>query len=296
MNENSDLLPLSDAIDHQILMHRDTHFGGNFSIMLDYYQHGGRGAQDEFDLKRIEELKKIEGSLGTDLSSLVLDEIEKLEVESAKKMYSALKSTYENPQALEMVRLIADLILSEEEPKKEMASLIAKKASAVPSLIELISTDELYLPLFPGYGLAPLFAIECLGKIQDERAITPLFQRLGKDDFFFEEALCKALHQIGEKAKQFLLKALEQFPLSSENECAAIALLSFKEDRDVLSAVLSLLQNPRVWQTTTFAFYLILILAETADKSKKEALLSLLNNPSFPPELKQEIRLSVKKI
>ena len=55
--------PLVDALDHEILMHRDAHFGGLFSVMIDYYQTEGKGVQPQFSLQRIEKLQQLEKEL-----------------------------------------------------------------------------------------------------------------------------------------------------------------------------------------------------------------------------------------
>ena len=59
-------------------------------------------------------------------------------------------------------------------------------------------------------GKLPLLAARCLGLIRDERAIRPLFGALGREDFFMEEAIFDALALIGDKAKEFLLNALNK--------------------------------------------------------------------------------------
>ncbi|MES2122812.1 MAG: hypothetical protein V4492_08575, partial [Chlamydiota bacterium] len=63
---------MTDAVDHDILMHRDAHFGGSFALMLEYYQKEGKGAHPEFGTSRIEELMRLEDECGENLAELVL--------------------------------------------------------------------------------------------------------------------------------------------------------------------------------------------------------------------------------
>src|SRR5262249_53231399 len=140
--------------------------------------------------------------------------------------------------------LIANLILAEEEEVEfAMEAVVAEKTAIVPSLISLLRNEEFHDPLFPGYGLAPILAAQCLGQIGDQRAIISLFETIGEFDFFDEEVSLKALSIIGEPAKQFLLRVLHSRPVTVDNEKAAIALLAFKDDPEVASRCLQLLKE-----------------------------------------------------
>ena len=72
MDEEFGHIPFLNAIDLDILMHRDAHFGSNFSIMIDYYKEDGVGVMPDFELERLEELATLEKSLGTSLSQDLL--------------------------------------------------------------------------------------------------------------------------------------------------------------------------------------------------------------------------------
>ena len=53
--------------------------------------------------------------------------------------------------------MVADLVLSEEEdPIQEIAAVVACGAKAVPSLIELLKSEDFYNPLSPATGKLPL--------------------------------------------------------------------------------------------------------------------------------------------
>ncbi len=115
-NLSFEQFPLIDAIDHQILMHRDAHFAGQFDIMLHYYRKEGKGVQIEFDLPRIERLAHLQEQQNVNLAALFLagEEIEK--IADSKEAYQKLRAIYEVKSTKNPIpRLIADLILSEEE-------------------------------------------------------------------------------------------------------------------------------------------------------------------------------------
>ena len=87
--------PLVDAIDHEILMHRDTHFGGQFPLMLDYYRSEEKGVQPEFEIARIEKLAALEEKLQQNLAALFLVSAEAEKVADAREAYQTLRAIYE---------------------------------------------------------------------------------------------------------------------------------------------------------------------------------------------------------
>ena len=84
---NSPSYPIIDSVDKEILMHREAHFGGLFSLMLDYYQEGGKGVQEAFSLARIEQLALLEKELQQNLAPLYLQGAEAERVGEAKQGY-----------------------------------------------------------------------------------------------------------------------------------------------------------------------------------------------------------------
>ncbi len=180
--------------------------------MLDYYLNEGKGIHPDFDLERIYALTKIEKEMKADLAPLMLSGADAEKVAKSKGAYKKLKHLYEKhkPETKQM-RLIADLILSEEiDPVEEMQAIVEEKAAIVPALIEVIKSEDYYDPLFPGYGLAPSLAAKCLGLIGDKRAIIALFESIGQGDFFDDDVALEALRNIGKPAKDFLLKVLHR--------------------------------------------------------------------------------------
>jgi hypothetical protein len=254
-------LPLSDAVDNEILMHRDSHFGGKFSIMLDYYESEGKGTDPEIKLSRIHQLMEMEQQLGKNLAPAMLTGPEAEEVGRAREAYKQLRSIYEIENLQSPIpRLISDLILTEdEEAEKEVDAVVQAGPDIVPSLISLLMKDEYLNPLFPGYGFAPILAAECLGKIGDESSIRSLFEVIGKDSEEIEMAAIDALRNIGDPAKTFLIQVLEGRPFTADNRNAGMALgLGFIGDEEVASTCFEQL---KVWEgeeNQTFLGFLVL--------------------------------------
>lgn len=285
----TDDFPVSQAIDNIILMHRDAHFGGDFEVMLDYYLKEGKGTLPDIDIRRIEELASLERKMQQNLAALLLSGVEAEKVGQAKEMYKNLRSVYEKKDKLP--QLIADLILTEEfEPEAEMEALVKEKNVVVPSLIQILKSEDLYDPLFPGYGKAPALAAQVLGKIGDKRAIIALFEALGAGDFFDEETIYSALHAIGEPAKEFLLKVVQGKPFNEDNEKAAIALIQFKNYADVPETCLKLLKDPLVLKDIPLATYLILACEGLKEASLREEFKGLIQDEKFPKHFKQDIK------
>lgn len=284
--------PVVDAIDHEILMHRDAHFGGQFSIMLDYYRNEGKGVQPEFEIGRIERLVLLEEQLKQNLAALFLTAYEMQKVADSREAYQKLRAIYEvrkpkNPYP----RLIADLILSEEEePKGEIAAIAGEKNKIVPALIDLLRSEELYDPLFPGYGQAPFLAVQCLGQIGDKRAIISLFEALGQGDFFADDQIIKALRAIGKPAQDFLLHVLNGRPINEDNEKAAIALIAFKDQEEVAEHCFDLLQLPDVQKDPCLPTYLVLASAGLQNQVKRQAFKVMAYDTHLPPLLGEDMK------
>jgi hypothetical protein len=287
---------LANAEDHLILMHRDAHFGGSFEIMLQYYEEDGKGAMQEFDLARIHELQEYEKQSGKDLAGTLLSGAEAEKVAAARKAYKTLKELYENTKETNPCpRLIADLILSEEEhPKEEIDAILNQKGIIVPFLIDLLRSEDFYDPLFPGYGQAPTLAAHCLGLIGDKRAMFSLFEAIGEANFFSEDNVLDSLKQIGDPAKEFLMRVVQSEPLNFDNERAAIALVRFKEDPQVAECCFKMLSKPVVWKDPALAVHLILACEGLKNQEDQQQFAALAANPAFPKILVPDIRLISK--
>lgn len=292
--------PLANAVDTTILMHRDAHFGGNFGFMIDYYEKGGKGVQPDIEISRIYTLQEMEKQLQQNLAAMLLTAAEAERVGEAKSAYKKLRDLYEiqRPKGGKVSHpmLLADLILSEEEsPEKEIAAIVSEKGAIVRLLIDLLGTENFYDPLFPGYGLAPSLASQCLGLIGDKRAITALFELIGTEDFFNENILLEALQHIGEPAKDFLLKVLNSHPLNIDNERAAIALAYFKNDPEVPLACFNMLAGLNLNAHPVLATYLALACEGLVDASHQAAFQALMNAPQTPKMLKQDMQIIAKQ-
>lgn len=284
--------PLMDANDHEILMHREAHFGSQFPVMIDYYKSEGKGIQPNFTLKRLEELAALEAELKLDLAIHYLDTSEAERVGESRTAYKALRSVYEviKPKSAHP-RLIADLILSEDpEAEEEIKAIVAEKGAIVPSLIELLRSEHFYDPLFPGYGQAPMHAVKCLELIGDKRALIALFEAFGQGDFFEDEQIIKALQAIGEPAKQFLLKVVQGHPINDDNEKAAIALIQFKDDPEIAAICLKLLKDSEVQRDLCLPTYLVLVCEGLKDKLLQEEFIALSKQESLSSSLKEDMK------
>ncbi len=283
--------PIADSIESAILMHRDAHFGGNFDVMLNYYLKGGKGVFQEFEISKIQSLAQLEKQSQQNLAAMLLSGAEAERVAEARDAYKKLRDIYESKgKGSENARLIADLILSEEEyPEKEIEAIIHHKSKIVPLLIDLLRSEQFSDPLFPGYGFAPSLAALCLGKIGDKRAIISLFEEIGAGDYFDEDIALSALKAVGEPAKAFLLKVLHGRPLNEDNERAAIALIQFKNDPEVSDACLKMLQDPAVLKDLALSTYLILSCEGLSSEKERKEFLALAANPKLPKDLKRDM-------
>ncbi len=292
LNAQFEQFPLVDAIDHEILMHRDAHFGGQFPIMLDYYRKEGKGIQAEFDVARIERLALLEEQVKENLAALFLAAPEAQKVADAREAYQKLRAIYEvKKPKTPFPRLIADLILSEqEEAEAEIEAIVAEKDKIVPALIDLLRSEEFYDPLFPGYGLAPFLAVKALGRIGDKRAIISLFEALGQGDFFADDQIVKALQAIGKPAREFLVHVVKGRPLNEDNEKAAIALLAFKDEEEVADLAFQLLQQPDIQKDPCLPTYLVLICAGLKDPAKRQAFKQMAKDAHLPSLLCEDMK------
>lgn len=292
-----DHFPMIDAIDHEILMHRDAHFGGLFSVMLEYYRKEGRGVQPEFKISRIEQLDELEKGLKQNLAALYLAGDEAQKVADSLTAYKKLRDIYD--MKLEKVtfpRLIADLILTEdEEAESEIKALVDVKDKIVPSLIEILRADDMYDPLFPGYGLTPFLAAKCLEKIGDKRAIISLFEAIGQSDFFADEQILKAFSAIGVPARDFLLKVLHGRPITEDNERAAIGLGAFKGDEEVAEKCFNLLQDADVLKDSCLSTYLALVCEGLKSEEKRKAFKTLSEKSNLSKSLKEDMKSVIRE-
>ncbi|MCF7806738.1 MAG: HEAT repeat domain-containing protein [Simkaniaceae bacterium] len=294
-NDGFPLLPLLDAMDVEILMHRDAHFGSNFDVMLDYYEEGGVGVVDDFEIKRIKELQAQEKAVGQNLSEILMPLPAQQIVERAKKLYHDLRDVYATASSSDsMPCLMSDLILSEEEvPQEEMEKLVALGKKVTKPLIHLLNSDVFYDPLFPGYGRVPIFAAQCLAKIQDESVIPFLFSALNQDNFFTDEEIIKALLSFGAPAKDFLIKRLVTKPYTKDNEHAIITLSSLGDDPEVAHVALSVLEDEEMRKHEAFCIYLIFTCSGLMHEKERARFKALLSHSDLSEALKKEMKVVI---
>lgn len=284
-------LPLKDELVNLALMHRDVHFGGKFSFMIEYYEQEGKGIHPDLSLDLLRNLEQSEKKLKQNLAPLLLSGSEAEEVTRAKKAYEKLSDVYDNKEKAEPIAiLIADLILSEEEePLAEIEALINEQLIAVQALIKLIKNEEFYSPLFPGYGQAPHLAVMCLKRLADERSIPALFELIGKGNVVEEETILLALKEIGTPAKDFLLKAVKATPITEDNERAAVALINFREDPEVSLATLQLLEDSSVRKKVPLSTFLTLCCKGLQSEEEKNRLKEIVKDPDTPSILDPDL-------
>ena len=123
----------------------------------------------------------------------------------------------------------------------------------------------------------------------------PLFEALGNGEFYMEECILEALSLIGPKAKDFLIKALTNFPITKDNERAAIVLLNFKEDPELSKSFLKMLLEDKSHAFPTFSAYLSLGCFALNNEEDKKSFIKLFKSPSLSSELRQEMEHVVKK-
>lgn len=278
-------IPLLDEIDLEILKHRDAHFGGNFGIMIEYYENDGVGVMPDFSIDRIEELQEIQEELGENLSVKLLPMPAFEEIAKAKELYLKLQEVYEHKEA-HIPILISDLILSEdEEPLEEIKAILAHGEKMVEPLLHLIDSVDFYNPLYPGYGRTPAFAALCLAKLGNPKAIPHLFQAVGCENLDIEEVLISSLVAFGTPAKTFLLKCMKSTPLTKDNLNAAMVLAFFPPEQEIAKAALTLLSNDKILSHESFAPYLICLIEGLTNPEDQKTFLELSKKPNFPKEL-----------
>lgn len=292
VNINTQLI---DTIDMEILMHRDAHFGGSFDVMLEYYMQQGVGKMPDFEIDQITSLQTMEKEQNKNLSEHYLPDAAKDQVNAAKKMYQDLRAVYSDKKAAVESLLLSDLILSEDEvPEKEIKAIVKKGKQIVPTLIYLLSSHVFYEPLNPGYGRSPIFAAKCLAEIQDKRAIPPLFEALGQDNFFTDEEIIKALASFGDQSKSFLITRLKSEPFSNDNEYAAIALSGFTEDEAIARASLEVLEKEETLQKPLFASYLVFACSNLTKASEQQRFIALTKTEGLLKTILEEMMIVIK--
>ncbi len=289
-------IPLADAIDIAILMHREVHFGGKFEFMQEYYAKEGVGVCEAFEKERIDALAKLEQGLGQNLAPTLLSGAAAEQIARAKEAYKKLRDIYELPETKNHYpRLIADLILAEEEfPQKEINAVVKEKGAIVPFLMDLLRAEDFHDPLFPGYGLAPMRAMRCLGLIGDKRAVVGLFEMIGEGDFFEENVALEALAVIGNQAKEFLLRVLRSHPITYDNERAAVALLQFKDDPEIADIFFEILNKLDLKHNALLGTHLVLGCEQLIAPEKRQAFTALAHHPETPSSLKLDMEMVMK--
>jgi hypothetical protein len=284
-----DNIPFLNTVDLEILKHKDSHFGGSFKVMLDYYRSDGVGVQEDFDIERIQDLADFDKD--GHLSAEILPDHAKNEVFFSKELYKKLKSCYDKEEPF--VRKLADLILTESwDPSEEIEALAECKQAAIKPLIEIVSQDHFYNPLNPGYGRAPINAALTLKKIGNTDAIAHLYNALGKS-FSTDEILINTLISFGERAEDFLRARLEGSPYTKDNYLAAMVLSSFPTSEQTAKLALDLLSKKQTHAHSSYVSYLICICEGLKTSSDREMFIQLSKNEDLSKNIASEMALVI---
>lgn len=296
--------PVIDEEDLRILLHREAHFSGNFDFMLLYYDtEDHKGVHPDINISRIYELKEIEESIGKNLAATLLRGAEAEKVQRAKKMYrdmqevlqaysqeNSLKEEEELPPHI----CLLEAILSEENIDT-LVEKYYKKFEKSPSLLyPIIRSFSLYDELSPGYGLAPLFAIQVVGKLKDPGAMEPLFEQLydisHEECPEIDEAIIEALKNIGAPVREKMLGFITQRPFGRDIEKAIQLLFEFLPDPDISSIALDQLLHEDIVDPKTQT-YLVLLLASLPKNRQEEFQRWFTKNEQ---KLSQEVSMEVR--
>lgn len=281
--------PLLNEIDLEILMHKDAHFGGSFTVMIEYYEEEGIGVQEEFDLQRIKDLAIYDKD--GHLSAEMLPDQAKNDVFFSKELYKKFRDCYEGEDALPM--RLADLILSESyHPEKEIAALSTFEKRAIKPLVEILLQDHFYNPLNPGYGRAPINAALSLKKIGNTDAIPYLFGALGKS-FSVDEILINTLISFGKEGENFLYDRLKGVPYTKDNYLAALALSSFPVSDETAELALSLLCKKETFNHPSYASYLICICEGLENNTDRQKFIEIANSDQLTKQLASEMKIII---
>lgn len=282
-------LSLMHEEDRDILMHRDAHFSGNFDIMLEYYLQDKKGAVLHFAEKRIEFLRNKEKVLKKNLAPLLLRGPDAEKVAQAKKMYKELGTIASSKNQNIGVQIARFILSDDEEMEEEIQKVVFFGKTAIPYLLQILNTPVFYDSLFPGYGEMPKYAALALGFLKAKEAIPSLFALLKNEDYVFSEDAEFALRQIGEKAKEFLLKVLKSTPISEENERACLALIHF-DDPEVSTTCLKILTSCLEQKSLSHAFLSYLVYAcERLPQEKRKEFEELSQKASLPHDIYDEM-------
>lgn len=284
--------PLEYALEKEILMHRDVHFAGDFASMVAYYQKEGRGAVLEVTLQQIQDLWDLEKKLSTNLAAQVLSGADAERVAHAKAAYVRLREVYERNLAEDdPAKLIADLILAEEDEEDCLQAVIEKGSCMQKPLLDLLHSTEFADDLCPGYGLCPLLAAKALAKIGDQEAIEALFVLLDdeREDLVFE--LLDALKELGAPACQFAQRVLTSLPISQDNRRAAFLLSSvFSDNEESAKAAFSLLCKHSKNLDTAFLSMLILMCASLKEQVDRVKFQNWASQEDLSTHLQEDLK------
>lgn len=286
---------LTDESHHLILMLRESHFRGQFDLMLQSFNNENFiGNNLDIDIQEIEYLEKIEKKLQQNLAPLLLSPSEAERIYKSRLMYENLKKIYllENEEKDKKSRILADFLLIEFSPfDKEVDAIVQLKDAIIPDLLNIINNSNFYDPVFPGFGEIPKIAIECLSKINNPKVIPNIFSLLGKENFS-DDDLSFILSKFNNDAKNFFQKILFSLPITKDHSMAAFCLTHFN-NLETIKFCERLLYIPDYHEDPLLLYYLINIAIQNSNPNLIQYIQEKIYK-KLPKNLQKEIDLIVR--
>lgn len=260
-----DFLELSDEESQQIVMHRDVHFGGSFSIMLQYYeQEEAPGIQEDILVERIQELYQLENKMGKNIASFILTGKEAERVHFFRSLYHQFQELYALSPLHSTERLIAELFLSDGKWEEVLDTRDTSIPLKEKVLIDILLNGEFQDPLAPGFGTVPQAIARLLGQIPSESSIHALFATIGCGSFDLEEEVIHALYVQGEKARCYCMRKARTSS-GRDLERALISLQAFSPDEEVQQCARELLEYGKGMPPHLKEYLLLLVHEKSLD-------------------------------
>ncbi|WP_213318918.1 hypothetical protein [Chlamydiifrater volucris] len=279
-----------DVTDEQfkkIVLLREVHFSGSFDDMKACYEDEDfLGTDPDISVKDIEYLANIEASNEVNLVEVLLSEKDMEEIQKAKAAYEFLEDCDPDSQKGKIATLVLTAPFTTSSFDRD--AVIEEGEAIVPEIINLLNTFDLFHPLSPGFSLAPLRLIECLGHIRSPLAIRPLFEMIGSPQTSgYDDEVASALAKIGAPSKDFLFALIASSPVTKDHETASFC-LAFFDDEEVIEFAKQQIFRPELTFFPHAIFHLANVSLQRKDPLFAEQLKEKLPR-KIPPFLKEEI-------
>lgn len=282
-----DAFQVIDEEDRDILLQREAHFGGSFVAMEEYYQNPERiGVVEALSPNRIAFLADVERRLGQNIAPKILSGRDAEHIARAKKTYDMIAELSHNDVQNEMpssLKLFLRLINDEGELNSDEFALSDMEKNALlrdpKPLLQLASSDEFRDPLFPGFGKAPLRALQALAKSCVQEALPLFFRLLATAQEEEEEELLGLIPQFGEAGFEYARRTFLQRPVTPFHEKLILLLVKFMptHENEMKMLLLQELESQELYSFPSVLQWVIVGLSDLDEGSKhfaKERLLT----------------------